>query len=204
MSKEFDDLLGEIPKIAEAVNRFDSEAVQAEVFDALLRAWAGEAAQPAKERKSKPVNKKKSRSKEKNETEASTQGTEPTSGKKTSGKKKKRKRSKRSYSIVAELDLRPDEEESFKEFIGKRTFSTHLDKVVLATYYLEKVLRLSPVSVDHVFTVFRTEGWKLPSNLQNTVSKTGVKDWIDSSSFDDLQVLPPGLNYVEHDLRSDE
>lgn len=185
----FADLLSAMPKIAAAINHFESESVQQDAFRALISAWSGpdgvETPKKAKEPKKKAAKKKTAQS-----------GSEASPRKTRSGKKK-------TPSLVKDLNLRPPGLTSFRDFVAEKKPSNNHDRNVISVYYLEKIMELDTISVDHVFTAYREASWRIPSDVANSVALTAHrKGWIDSSNTEDLCVTAQGLNHVEQDMAS--
>jgi hypothetical protein len=182
----FDSLLAEMPRIAEAVKVFP-EALQPQAFDALMAELKGRTA--------------------------------PIQRAETSGRKSKQRRAGRSRpkapeddvkrtrrratspSAVRDLDLAPRGETSLKDFVAEKHPKTNHDKNVVSVYYLAEVLRLSGVTVDHVFTCYKDMRWREPGNLANSLALTANrKRFLDTASLDDIKLTPAGRNHVDHDL----
>lgn len=185
MSDKFEELLHAMPQVAEAVNHFKSEAVQEAAFQALLAAYRGDGV--PKHRITKPAASKEP---------ATTPETEQ---RKTTRRSTKRKRT--TPTLVKDLDLRPKEQKSFKDFIDDKAPTNNYERQAVSIYYLEKILDLQSVTSDHVFTAFREAGWRIPSDFRNSLATTAShKGWIDSSDMENLTVTTSGINAVEHDL----
>ena len=73
-------------------------------------------------------------------------------------------------------------------------------------YYLQQILELESITMDHVFTCYRNiKGLKVPGNLEQSLIDTrSRKGWINTSAFDDLKVEVSGINYIEHDMKKAE
>lgn len=187
-------LLAEMPRIAEAVNAFTSEAVQQQAFEALLAAQsastssrggagrgggAGAGAKP-KTRKAKSKSSASAGS---------------------NGAKAKRKTSSSSPSLVKDLDLAPKSKQSLRAFAEEKLPKSNHDRNVVSVYYLSQVADISPVTIDHVFTCYRDMSWPLPSSLENSLATTASrKRFLNTSDMADLKLTPPGINHAEHGL----
>lgn len=104
--------------------------------------------------------------------------------------------------MIRNLDLTPHDKLSFQQFIEEKQPKTNEDKYAVVIYYLEHVLELDAVTLDHVYTVFRmTPGRKEPTNIAGGISMAAArKATIDTSNFNDLKTTPRGRNFVEHEL----
>ena len=128
----------------------------------------------------------------------------------TRRKKKKPKRRKVSKpktkakrpSIVRGLNLRPKGKKSFKDFFAEKTPRVGGQTYVVCVYYLEKLLGLKNISIDHVYTCMKEVKRKPPNNLSNAMAiVSSRKGRIDTSNFLDITITVPGENLVEHDLQ---
>jgi hypothetical protein len=188
---ELDTLLSRMPEIAKAVSAFP-EAVQQSAFDALIAsatgtpsAAAGAVADPAarRPRKASATSAKRKR----------TTGAE--------GEPKTRRAVSSQPKVVKELDLRPKGKKSLSDFAAEKNPTSNHDRTIVALYYLANVAEISPVNRDQVFTCYREMGWKIPPDFANSLQQTATKKrYLDTSDAEDLRVLNPGLNRVEHDL----
>lgn len=120
------------------------------------------------------------------------------------------KRKAQSLSIVGDLDLRPDGEESFRDFWSAKRPKSQPEQLAVAIYYLELKLKLSGITPNHVYTCFKHVNENLPSSikairipsdmsasLRNCANRQG---WIDTADGKNLKLTQPGENAVEHDL----
>lgn len=181
-----DDLLEQMPRIAEAVKAFP-EAVQPQAFEALMaeargatagssRGGGGAARRPRR-RNSKPNN---------------TPGSD--------GERKAR-RKRTNPSQVRDLDLTPSGKQSLKAFVAEKEPKTQNDQNAVSVYYLAEVLGVSPVTIDHVFTCYKEMHWREPADLANSLAITAArKRFVDTADMDDIKITPAGRNHVRHDL----
>ena len=105
-------------------------------------------------------------------------------------------------SIVKDLNLRPKGKKSFKDFFAEKTPRVGGQTYVVCVYYLEKLLGLKNISIDHVYTCMKEVKRKPPNNLSNAMTiVSSRKGWIDTSNLLDITITVPGENLVEHDLQ---
>jgi hypothetical protein len=122
---------------------------------------------------------------------------------KKKGKKARKpvKSKKTSRTMLKDLNLKPSGTKSFKDFAAEKKPGSNLEKCVVAVYYVERIIKKGPVSADHVFTCFKAEGWRVPSDLDNTLQYVASqKAWIDTRDMSDIKVTTHGENLIEHDL----
>lgn len=121
--------------------------------------------------------------------------------KKKSAAKALKRSSKPSLSLIRDLNLRPKTGRSFANFAAEKSPSFNMEKCVAAVYYVDRILKKGPVSVDHVYTCFKAIPWRVPANLANSMAWIAShKGWLDTSDMSDIKVTPHGENLIEHDL----
>jgi hypothetical protein len=179
---DFDELLDEMPRIAEVVKTFP-EAVQPQAFEALMAEARGRRSSGAGESDTKTRRRTKPRAT------------------KADGDGKVARRSKRKPSAVRSLDLAPKGKTSFKDFVAEKQPKTNHDRNTVSVYYLAEELGMSGVTLEHVFTCYRDMGWREPSDLANSLSLTAYhKRFLDTADMENITVTAPGRNHVKHDL----
>jgi hypothetical protein len=189
----FDELMAKMPTIAGAVNAFSSESVQQLAFQALVRCFAGEAVETDVQSSSKSPRRQPSQKRR------GARGIPtPESG---DGKTAIPKRRSVTPTFVKDLNLRPNGNQSFKDFVAAKRPGTNHERNALSVYWLTRVAGLSGVTVDHVYSCYKEVTWKVPPNLANSLAVTAnKKGWLNTEDMQDLRVTVKGENLVEHDL----
>lgn len=188
---ELDALLERMPKIAEAVEKFSSKAIQAEAFRSLIRAFSADLVD--------------AEDIDQDDTGDENNSDTPTPAKKTAAKKtaaKKAAGSKTTFSIDKSLDLVGGGKPPFKEFAGQKAPTNVLEKCLVSVYWLSRIRKPeAAATIDQVYSCFKHMEWKVPSDLANTLAQAGSKNgWIDSKKRDDLKVPIHGENFIEHEM----
>jgi len=195
---ELDQLLERMPAIAEAVQRFKSDAIQVQVFDALVGAFQSAAHAPTSD--SKKTKTPEPPADGKGDTggdPASAQGARRTASRKVGTGTAK---SKQSFSIDKTLDLHAGSQ-NFKDFAVAKQPKNVMEKALVAVYWLTRVLdSADAATLDRVYTCFKHMAWPIPSDLANTTQQAGAKGWLDSRKRDDLRVVVGGENHIEHEM----
>jgi hypothetical protein len=176
--KDFNELVAKMEQIAEIVNKFSNPDLQRDVYNRLLSSI-----------NIAPVEAKKNVS--------------VTSVSRTEAKQKqsKKKNSKYIPKMMKDLDLSPKGQTSFDAFIAEKKPQTNEDKYIVVVYYFEIILAESPVTIDHVFSVFRLKKWKEPKDLIGGITVAGSRKGIlDTADYNNLKTTPTGRNFVEHEL----
>jgi len=114
--------------------------------------------------------------------------------------KKSKTQIKSRPSIIKDLNLMPKGKKSFADFIAEKQPSSNQQKCTVAVYYLNQILDVASIGVDHVFTCYKSAGWRIP-NLGNVLRLTAFRrGWLDTSNMMDVKLTTHGLNLIEHDL----
>ena len=120
-------------------------------------------------------------------------------------KTKSASKTKTNFSIVKDLNLKPEEGKSFQDFVNTKLPKTGYEKSLVAVYYLKEILGIKNISVNHVFTCYKDANWRVPADLYNNLAKTASSHgWIDTSNMDDIRVTTQGENYINFDLPSEK
>ncbi|MGO4316339.1 hypothetical protein [Agrobacterium sp. MCAB5] len=200
-TEELDKLLERMPKIAEAVNAFESETVQQEAFISLIAAFSGKtirtlaAALPEIDQVSHATPEQV----EPQVSDASEQKSSTSSGRKS---RKKSNSLRADWTLNKDLDLHPPGKISFEDFAAEKQPKSNEDKYAVVVYYLEEILEFSPITRNEVGTVFRRmSGWQESANVGSGLRVTqSRKSTVNCTELDDIKITPAGRNFVEHKL----
>lgn len=108
-------------------------------------------------------------------------------------------------SIVKDLNLRPSDKKSFKDFVAEKKPTSNDMKNTVIVFYLHRYLSIQKVSFNHVYTCYKEADWRIPADIANSLRQTySRRGWIDPSDKDDIQLTALGENLVEHDLPKTE
>lgn len=121
----------------------------------------------------------------------------------SSQKKNRTKRAARgsSFSIVKDLNLKPKDKKSLKAFFEEKKPETNIESNAVFVYYLEKILTVSVINIDHIFTCYREVRSRIPGNLKQSIADSGSKyGYIDTSDMRNIKIIVRGVNLVVHDL----
>ena len=191
----FDELLKQIPAVAKAVNAFSSEAVQQQVFSALLQSLRGESTNDDEAETSRDMRSRREQHRKRTLPGEARPGSPM----------KKRVRGRSGPSLVPDLNLRPKGKESLTDFIAKKKPKDNQERLAAIVHYLQKILGVKDIGQNHIYTAFKEINMKVPSNIQVALSLTAKrKGWIDTKNMSDLTMTVPGENFVEHDLPAEK
>ncbi len=199
-TEDLDALLERMPKIAEAVNAFNSEAVQQEAFSSLVAAFGG---QHRKLHVLPPTSAEQKRAPEEPQSERQ-RGIESVSNPPPTSQQKRRKKgggNSNGWSPV-DIELHPENEQSFEDFIAEKQPANDQERYAVVVYYLEETLRLNPITMNEIGTVFRRiSAWKEPTNLRSGLQNAANRKlYIDISNMSNIKITTAGRNFVRREL----
>jgi len=120
-------------------------------------------------------------------------------------KKQKYKQSgQRMQKVVNNLDLSgKGVKKSLRDFYAGFSPSSNMERNLIFVYYLNNTMKVSPITIDHVFTCYcNIKSLKIPVSLEQSLKDTrALKNWLDTSSLDDLKLTIHGTNHIEHDIK---
>lgn len=106
---------------------------------------------------------------------------------------------KESYAIIKDLDL--SQPEPLKDFYGKKTPQSALEKNTVFIYYLSKIADEKNINLNHIYSCYKEVGEKIPAALKQSLADTSSKKgWIDTKSMNDIKITLKGEGLVERDL----
>jgi len=106
-------------------------------------------------------------------------------------------------SLAKDLDLLgKDKGVSLKTFISSYVApKSAMEWNVLFVYYLQKMLGIPSVGIDHIYTCYKHLNEKTPKNLyQSLINTAHRKGSINTDSIDSITVTMVGENLVEHEM----
>lgn len=191
----FERLLDALPRIADSVKQFESEQVQQQVIDGLLQALmapaptsddgAAAAVPPAD-----------------SEQEGPTPPTEPSVNGEAKPATARKRRNKSGPKVDAvDFDWSPANAESLSDFVARKQPRTKPEQNLVVIFYLEQVVKHSPITVGHVVSGFYACGWDVPTDPRNSLSvaRSSTKG-IETSNLDNIEMTHLGRNIVNNQL----
>lgn len=133
-----------------------------------------------------------------------TTGKEPVTEKKAS--KTKKRSTVKQPQLIKDLDLSgKDVGKSLKEFVSEKKPSTNIERTAVFIYYLQNILSISEITVDHVFSCYKDIGVRLPQNLPQNLNDTASSRYgfieVNNGNYT-MSIV--GINLIEHDLPKKE
>lgn len=107
-----------------------------------------------------------------------------------------------SYTYIANLELgHTSGHSSLVEFMDAKLPITNEERNLVFLYYLQHILKVKPITLDHVYTCYREAKIRAPLNIENSLRLTAEqRGWIKASQNGSMSVTPEGKLYVEKQL----
>lgn len=186
----YEEIKREMVDIANVLKQYP-EPLQEKVFDILIQNYIGELPRKAEINRTEEL---VISQEEQNQAEKKPKNTT---------KKSSASISKDSFKIVKELNLKGiNGASSFASFCSEKMPKSNIEFNVVSIYYLTKILGVSPVTIDHVYTCYKEVNRPVPGKLlQSLYDTAGPKyGYINFSQEDGYTIPVRGENFVEHDL----
>lgn len=106
------------------------------------------------------------------------------------------------YTIIKDLDLgAADDHPSLVEFMDSKFPITNEERNIVFLYYLQHMLNLKSITLDHVYTCYREARIRAPLNLENSLRMTAEHHgWIKTAKTGKMTLTSDGKQYVEKQL----
>lgn len=113
-----------------------------------------------------------------------------------------RKRKNSTLALMKDLDLSEDGNDlGLADFYAAKAPWTAMESNVVFVYYLQQIMGLTGIGINHIYTCYKFVNVKYPNALKQSLADTSSrKNWLDTSSFEDIKLSAAGENYVEHEL----
>lgn len=201
---EFDRLLAAAPAIAEAVKQFDDPELRRAMFDALIsaRGLGRHEAAPTAPAELTVVPSGPDAGPDDGGSPSPAPESEGKAGSAAPRQQRPRKAgSKKSWPIDKQINFRPADKQSLREFADEKQSSNNEQKNAVIVYYMTEVLGMSTANIGQVLAGYSACQWKPPGSpdiaLRRTASKYG---WIDTSDTKAMTITHAGRAFVEFDL----
>lgn len=105
------------------------------------------------------------------------------------------------YNLVKDLNLRAEKgRPSLTEFTDLKFPITNEERNLVFVYYLQEILKLESITLDHVYTCYREVNIRNPVNIQNSLEVTANQhQWVQMKDGD-IEITPAGRDFVEKRL----
>jgi hypothetical protein len=196
----FENLLSEMPRIAEAVNLFTSQENQRTALDALLSPFRLPQEPPARAEAARPGLSVVQPADAAHDNGALAD--EPTpAATSPSGSGRRRGRKKPAAPRAKDINFRPEGKQSLRDFAAEKTPASFAEMNLVVVYYLEEVLAIPAIEAGHVLAAYTECGWRVPTDPVNALIVTASrKKWLDTSDMKAIHLTFQGRNTVQHDM----
>jgi hypothetical protein len=115
---------------------------------------------------------------------------------------RKRTRGRESYAIDRNLNLRGDKSiPSFKSFHDEKKPGSAMEFNAVAVYYLQKLLGMNEVTLDHAYTCYEEVSRKPPGAFRQSFIDTKNREgWLEFDDSGHISIPHRGIVFVQHDL----
>ena len=109
-----------------------------------------------------------------------------------------KKRPSQTYTYMEDLELKATTDHlSLVEFMDSKFPITNEERNIVFLYYLQHLLNLKQITVDHIYTCFREAKIRAPLNIQKSLDHD---EWVKIAKNGNLSLTPAGKKYVEQNL----
>jgi hypothetical protein len=106
------------------------------------------------------------------------------------------------YHYIEDLPLNAAEgHPSLVKFMDAKLPVTNEERNLVFLYYLQHILKVKPITLDHIYTCYRAAKIRMPLNLENSLRVTAEqRSWIKMNQNGNISVTPEGKQYAEKQL----
>jgi hypothetical protein len=202
----FDRLLDAMPRIAEAVNAFDSKSTKRLAMEALIRTIGvpdqnGEADPPPTQVIDESAAAASDGGSVNNHSQKSEQGQENQPADHPTPARARKKKVAPNLQPSRDLDFWPAGAQSLSDLVAEKQPTTNDQKSALVVYWFEEISNLSEFGASHVLSAYKAMKWREPTDLVGSLRVTASRThWINTSDMKALKITPGGRNLVNHEL----
>lgn len=103
--------------------------------------------------------------------------------------------------LVPNLNFRPTENPTFREFIDQKNAESDVEVVTAAVYYMQHIMNVEKIGPAHVMTAFKDASKPIPVDLKQTIRNIKKsKMWVNFTDLEDIRMTTQGDNHVEHEM----
>lgn len=192
-NEQFESLIEAMPRIAEAVNAFESDALREKAMDSLMAAFGLRTAPPAPPPTPTPQVQNNTV-----DTEATPSG--GNGGQRRTTRKPGSRRPAADLTIDKSISARPEGKEALVDFLARAQPKNHHERIVAIVYWLGQVGGYEPITRGKVLTGFRLAELRAPTDLANKISQTSSRGWLKDATSDNLELSVPGEEHLSYEM----
>ena len=119
--------------------------------------------------------------------------------------KSKTKSFKESYTPVKDLDLaKGSRDMSLKDYYKQKSPRSFIDKNVVFVFYLKKTVKVTQVTLNHIYTCYEEVSSRKPAAFKQSVADTSRKGYLNTASYEDINITVRGENLIKELSESDK
>ncbi len=120
--------------------------------------------------------------------------------------KSKKRSATNNFQLLKDLDLSGNSSNmSLKNFMEEKNPVTNVQKTAAFVYYLQTILAIDGITIDHIFTCYKSMNYRIPNNLQQNLTDTSSSKYGYINRKDGKYSMTIiGTNFIEHDLPKGE
>ncbi|MEN5194576.1 hypothetical protein [Sphingobacterium faecium] len=115
----------------------------------------------------------------------------------TGSRSKKNSNSVKSYKRLTDINFHPSGQKSLIDFIKDFNIKNDNERNLLFIHYLSETLKITSITLDHLYTCYDEVNHKIPENminsLLNTKSRTG---WLKTNNST-IEITTKGINKIK-------
>ncbi len=99
---------------------------------------------------------------------------------------------------ISNINFYPDGKDSLENFYKKFEVNNDYENNLLFVYYLQEILKIHPLTTNHLYTCYDELNIRIPENLVSSIKNTKkVKGWIETKERGNMAVTITGTNKIK-------
>ncbi|KXC05170.1 hypothetical protein [Microbacterium hominis] len=94
------------------------------------------------------------------------------------------------------LELSPTGKQSLADFVAEKKPSTQIEKYTVCIFWMLNIAEYPKAGISQIVTCYHAMNWALPTNIRNTASQAGKKEFDNTAGLDDIKLSSLGRNLV--------
>lgn len=112
-------------------------------------------------------------------------------------KGKKSSNAIKSYKKLPDINFYPSEQKSLLDFIKDYKIKNDSERNLLFTYYLSEILKITPITLSHLYTCYDEVNHKIPENMVKSLDNTKYRtSWLETKNSN-IEITTRGLNKIK-------
>jgi hypothetical protein len=99
---------------------------------------------------------------------------------------------------LSNINFFPDGKTSLGDFFNKYTPSSDNERNLIFVYYLQEIIGISGITLDHIYTCYDALDLRISENLPQTIRNTkSKKGWIETEDTNNIRITVKGTNQIK-------